>query len=96
MGTKFWEVVCDVHGIGGECGDNDAQLDRINVLYREASGGKYAPRAILFDLEPGVIGAERTSPLGELFRPGILVNQNAGAGSNWAKALYKKAGHELC
>jgi hypothetical protein len=29
MGTKFWKVVCDEHGIGrsGEyCGDNDAQL----------------------------------------------------------------------
>jgi tubulin beta len=43
MGTKFWEVLCDEHGIGsvGEyCGDNDAQLDRINVFYDEASGGK--------------------------------------------------------
>jgi hypothetical protein len=29
------EVVCGEHGIGGDgeyCGDNDAQLDRINVL----------------------------------------------------------------
>ena len=37
------EVVCDEHGIGGDglyAGDNDAQLDRINVFYHEASGGK--------------------------------------------------------
>jgi tubulin beta len=54
------------------------------VLYHEASGGKNVPRAILFDLEPGVIGAVRASPLGELFRQGNLVKQNAGAGSNWA------------
>jgi hypothetical protein len=36
-------VVCDEHGIGGsgEYGsDNDAHLDRINVLYRGALGGK--------------------------------------------------------
>jgi hypothetical protein len=36
MDTKFWEVVCDKHGIrgGGEyCGVNDAQLHRINVFY---------------------------------------------------------------
>jgi hypothetical protein len=33
-------VLCDEHGIGGEyCSDNDAHLDPINVLYREASGG---------------------------------------------------------
>jgi tubulin beta len=39
MGTQFWEVLCDEHGIRGDgeyCGDNDAQLDCINVLYHEA------------------------------------------------------------
>jgi hypothetical protein len=44
MGTEFWEVVCDEHGIGGSgenCGDNDAHLDRINVFSHEALGGKY-------------------------------------------------------
>jgi len=54
-------VVCDENGIGGDgeyCGDNDAQRVRINVFYHEASGGKYVPRAVLFDLEPGVIVAE--------------------------------------
>jgi hypothetical protein len=54
----------DEHGIGGRgeySGDNDAQFDRINVLYHEASGGKYVPRAVLFDLEPTVIGASALS-----------------------------------
>jgi tubulin beta len=57
------------HGIGGDgesLGDNDAQFDH------EASGGKYVPRTVLF--EPGMIDAVRASPLGELFRPGNLVN----------------------
>jgi tubulin beta len=39
MGTKFSEVVCDEQGIGGGgeyCGDNAAQLGRINVFYLEA------------------------------------------------------------
>jgi tubulin beta len=34
MGTKFWKVVCDEHGIGGSggyCGDIDAHLDRIRI-----------------------------------------------------------------
>jgi hypothetical protein len=59
--------VCDESSIGGDseyCGNNDAQLDRINVLYHEASSGKYAPRAVFFDLESGVIGALRASPFG--------------------------------
>ena len=58
---------CDEHGIGGDgeyCGDNDAQPGRIDVFYHEASGDKYVPRTVLFDLEPGVIGAVRASPLG--------------------------------
>jgi len=41
---------------------------------------------VLSDLEPGVIGAMRASPLGELYCPENLVNRNAGAVSNWAKA----------
>jgi tubulin beta len=56
-------VLCDENGIGGGgeyCGD--AQLDRINVFYHEASGGKYVPRTVFF--EPGVIDAVRASPLG--------------------------------
>ena len=67
MGNEFQEVLCDEHGIGGDgeyCGDNDAQLGRINVFYYEAPGGKYVPRAVFFDLEPGVIDTVRASPLG--------------------------------
>jgi hypothetical protein len=36
---------------------SDSHLGRINVFYHEALGGKYAPRAVLFDPEPGVAGA---------------------------------------
>jgi tubulin beta len=78
MGTTFYEVLCDEHGIGGDgeyFGDNDAHLDPIIVFCHEASGGKYVPRAVLFDLEPGMIGAVRASSLGCLFRPGILVRK---------------------
>jgi hypothetical protein len=48
-------VVCDEHGLGSDgknCGDSDAQLDRINVLYHGASDGKCAPRAVLSTSNP--------------------------------------------
>ena len=54
IGAKFWEVVSDEHGIdptGTYHGDSDLQLERINVYYNEATGGRYVPRAILMDLE---------------------------------------------
>jgi tubulin beta len=31
-------------------GDSDLQLERINVYFNEASGGRYVPRAVLLDL----------------------------------------------
>ena len=86
MGTEFQEVLSDEHGIGGNgeyCGDNDAQLDHINLFYYGASGGKYVPCAGFFDLEPGVIDAARASPLGELIRPGNLVDHTRE--QKWAK-----------
>jgi tubulin beta len=64
MDTEFSAVVCDVHGIGGSgeyCGNNDAHLHRTNVFYHEALDGKNVPRAMLFDLEPGAIGAATLS-----------------------------------
>ena len=51
------EVICDEHGVdptGTYHGDSDLQLERINVYYNEATGGRYVPRAILMDLEPSV------------------------------------------
>jgi tubulin beta len=57
-------VVCGENDIGGGgeyCGDNDAQLGRISVFYHEALDGKYVPRAVLFDLKPGLIGVKTLS-----------------------------------
>jgi len=56
IGAKFWEVISDEHGIdptGTYHGDSDLQLERINVYFNEATGGRYVPRAVLMDLEPG-------------------------------------------
>ena len=49
IGAKFWEVVSDEHGIdptGTYHGDSDLQLERINVYYNEATGGRYVPRLV--------------------------------------------------
>jgi tubulin beta len=86
-------VVCDEHGIRGDgeyFGDNDAQLDRINAFHDEASGGRYVPRAVLFNLEPGVTGAVRASPLGELFRPGSPREQKRGRGQQLGQGPLQK------
>ena len=74
--TQFWEVISDEHGIdptGTYHGDSDLQLERINVYYNEATGGKYVPRAVLVDLEPGTMDSVRSGPFGQIFRPDNFV-----------------------
>jgi len=85
MDIKFWEVVCDEHGIDGNgeyCGDNDAQLGHMNEFHHEASGGKYVPRAVFFlrsrarrNRRYARVAARRA------LSPGYLVKQNASAGN---------------
>lgn len=70
------------------------ELERSDVYFTEASGGKYVPRAVLVDLEPGVLDVVRTGPVGKLFRPSNFVFGQAGAGNNWAKGHYTE-GAEL-
>ena len=97
IGSKFWEVVCEEHGIdptGSYQGVSDLQLERINVYFDEASGGRYVPRAVLMDLEPGTMDSVRTGPYGQIFRPDNFVFGQTGAGNNWAKGHYTE-GAEL-
>ncbi|OEL12956.1 Tubulin beta-6 chain [Dichanthelium oligosanthes] len=97
IGAKFWEVVCDEHGIdptGRYTGNSDLQLERVNVYYNEASCGRFVPRAVLMDLEPGTMDSVRTGPYGQIFRPDNFVFGQSGAGNNWAKGHYTE-GAEL-
>lgn len=64
---QFWEVISDEHGIdptGHWHGDTDLQLERINVYYDEASGGRFVPRAVLVDLEASTMDNVRSGPFG--------------------------------
>ena len=97
IGSKFWEVICDEHGIdptGTYHGESDLQLERINVYFNEATGGKYVPRAVCVDLEPGTLDAVRAGPYGQVFRPDNFIFGQSGAANNWAKGHYTE-GAEL-
>ncbi|XP_026755801.2 tubulin beta chain-like [Galleria mellonella] len=97
IGSKFWEVISDEHGVdanGMYNGQSPLQEERLNVYYHQASSGKYVPRAVLVDLEPGTMDSVRASPYGQLFRPDNFVFGQSGAGNNWAKGHYTE-GAEL-
>jgi tubulin beta len=64
------------------------------VYYNEASCGRFVPRAVLMDLEPGTMDSVRSGPYGQIFRPDNFVFGQSGAGNNWAKGHYTE-GAEL-
>ena len=77
---QFWETISDEHGLqpngeytGTDKELRDLQLERINVYYNEGNQGKYVPRAVLVDLEPGTMDSVRAGPLGSLFKPDSFV-----------------------
>ncbi|XP_016283902.1 tubulin beta chain-like [Monodelphis domestica] len=97
ISTKFWEVISDKHGIDPTRtyhGESNLQLERIHIYYNEATGGKYVPRAVLVDLEPGTMDSVRSGPFGQIFRPDNFVFGQSVAGNNWAKGHYTE-GAEL-
>ena len=72
VGSKFWQVLSYEHGLdtsGHYIGTSDKQLDKINVYYNESARGKYVPRSVLVDLEPGPIQRIRNGEIGGIFRP---------------------------
>merc|ERR1712025_434095 len=94
---------------GAYNGTSELQMERIEVYYNEAmglspeakargdrltAGGKFVPRAILVDLEPGTMDSVRSGPYGAIFRPDNFVFGQSGAGNNWAKGHYTE-GAEL-
>eukprot|EP00635_Sarcinochrysidales_sp_CCMP3193_P002844 CAMPEP_0118919836 /NCGR_PEP_ID=MMETSP1166-20130328/18761_1 /TAXON_ID=1104430 /ORGANISM="Chrysoreinhardia sp, Strain CCMP3193" /LENGTH=486 /DNA_ID=CAMNT_0006860371 /DNA_START=68 /DNA_END=1528 /DNA_ORIENTATION=- len=96
IGAKFWELIAEEHGIDGQGqygGEDDLQLQRIDVYFREGSSQRYVPRSVLVDLEPGTLDAVRASS-GELFAPEDFVFGQSGAGNNWARGHYTD-GQEL-
>jgi len=47
------------------------------------------PRAVLVDLEPGVMDQIKGNKLGKIFRPDNMVHGQSGAGNNWYPSACK-------
>jgi len=97
IGYKFWEIVAEEHAIqpdGTYAGNSDLELNKINVYFNEGSAGRYVPRSILLDLEPGVLDSVRAGSFGQLFHPDNFIFGQSGAGNNWATGHYTE-GAEL-
>merc|ERR1712029_548325 len=91
IGLKFWDLLNGEHALdnnGQFIGTDPGQSARLDVYYNEAGNGRWVPRSVQVDLEPGVVDSIRSSASGSLFKQDNFVYANNGAGNNWAKGHY--------
>ena len=83
LNNQFWKTICKEHGVdtsdGRFKGDSDLQLERINVYFNEATGGRYVPRVALVDLNCDPLNSIRAGPQGSLYSPDSYVHGYFGS-----------------
>jgi len=89
LGSAFWREITRDHGLelDGTCLNGEPRGET-KVCFNESTPGKFVPRSVLVDLEPGVIDRIKTGEMKHLFNPGNYVWGTNGAGNNWAKGHY--------
>ena len=93
IGHEFWRLVLREHGLrpnGTAEGDSAAQNSRQEVFFHTNRDGKYTPRAVLVDLEPGVIARIESGDMNDLFDEANIVKKLPGAANNWARGFYSE------
>jgi len=91
----FWKIIAGEHGIDTTTGkikeDKDMQSQKVDVYFSEGQGGRFVPRSVLIDLEPGVLNAvQSNNEMGKLFNPDSFISSQNGAGNNWAKGYFSE------
>lgn len=93
VGTEFWKRLCVEHGIqtnGTLRPEAYTFNDRKDVFFYQADDDHYVPRAILLDMEPGVIQRIRRSSINALINAeNIFIDkEEGGAGNIWATGFH--------
>lgn len=89
IGYDFWEGVCREHSIEPDLSCSDPEMAEFNNTYfEEIDGNRWVPRAVLVDLEPGVLNRIANEPYGSIFNPDMIFNDQPGAGNNFAMGFY--------
>ncbi|KAF4091933.1 hypothetical protein AMELA_G00015410 [Ameiurus melas] len=95
VGCRFWDLALREHAHVNKRGIYDEALSSFfrNVDPRRSDGGGGAPgsritalkaRAVLIDMEEGVLSQVLSGPLQQLFSSTQLISNSYGSGNNWA------------
>lgn len=88
MGQQFWSQLCQEHAVGadGFTTAHEKRTDEPNVFFHTNDDKRYTPRAVLVDMEPGVLNDIKNST-GHLFNERNMLQSSSGlgAGNIWSK-----------
>jgi tubulin beta len=89
IADSFWRLILKEHGLNENGTVKDSSVVKSNsnqeVFFHKVREGKYVPRAVLVDLEPGVIARIEGGEMSELFDEGSIIRKLPGAANNWAR-----------
>jgi tubulin alpha len=96
IGEACWELYCKEHSVApdGTLLSHDLEDNELTSFFSETHSGKYVPRNVMIDLEPGVIDTIRTGEYKHLYHPEQLVSGKEDAANNYARGHYT-VGKEL-
>ncbi|ORY83561.1 tubulin alpha [Leucosporidium creatinivorum] len=98
IGNSAWELYCTEHGLGPDGrvidADDTKQSESFSTFFSETGSGKYVPRSLYVDLEPGTINEVKTGAYKDLFHPEGLISGKEDAANNYARGHYT-VGKEL-
>lgn len=90
VGSMFWELLCEQHGIGTDGQRSDtASGEGVRTLFSNTSSGKHVPRAVFVDSEPSVIDRIRTGTHRQLWHPEQLITGKENASGRYACGKYR-------
>lgn len=81
IADRFWRLVLREHGlteagVPKDGGHSSGANQNMEVFFHKVRDGKYVPRAVLVDLEPGVIARIEGGDMAQLFDEGSIVRRS--------------------
>ena len=89
IADRYWRLILREHGLNEsgmpKDGNSASANSNMEVFFHKIRDGKYVPRAVLVDLEPGVIARIESGEMAKLFDESSIVRKIPGAANNWAR-----------
>ena len=80
IGYQFWDAALREHA----CSNKHSSDDAISSFFHITNTNKKLARAVLIDMEEGVVNEIMKSSIAEIFDNKQLITDQSGAGNNWA------------